>query len=103
MFFHIIAAMVWVGGLVAITVLATSALRSSQADTVARFVGNLRIIARCCSPPAMAVVLGLGIWMVVDSTLFQSRAAILSQRARWPQVTKAKRRVSSAGGRGGCA
>jgi len=105
MLFHIVATMVWVGGLVALTVLATSALRSGQPDTVARFVGSLRIIGPVLFAPAMAVVLGLGIWMVVDSTawafgqgwirlalglfaaafvigaLFQSRAAILAQRA----------------------
>jgi uncharacterized membrane protein len=105
MFVHIVAAMVWVGGLVVLTILATQALRSNQPDTVARFVGSLRVTGPLLFAPAMALVLGLGIWMVVDSdawsfgqgwvrlalglfavafvvgAVFQSRAAILAQRA----------------------
>jgi uncharacterized membrane protein len=105
MFFHVLAAMVWFGGLVVLTVLVTQALRSDQPDAIARFVGNLRVIGPLLFAPAMAVVLGLGIWMVVDSdawgfgqgwirlaltlfgaafligAAFQSRAAILAERA----------------------
>jgi uncharacterized membrane protein len=105
MFVHIVAAMVWVGGLVAFTVLATQVVRSGQAETVTRFVGNLRLIGPLLFAPAMAVVLGLGIWLVIDNdawgfgqawirlalglfaaallvgAVFQSRAAILAERA----------------------
>src|SRR5947207_12381490 len=104
MFFHIVAAMVWVGGLVTLALLATQALRGDQPDNVARFVRSLRLIGPMFGP-AMMLVLGLGIWMVIDSdawtfgqgwvrlalglfavafvvgALFQSRAAILAQRA----------------------
>ena len=104
MFFHIVAAMVWVGGLVTLALLATQALRGDQPDNVARFVRSLRLIGPMFGP-AMVLVLGLGIWMVIDSdawtfgqgwvrlalglfavafvvgALFQSRAAILAQRA----------------------
>jgi uncharacterized membrane protein len=104
MFFHILAAMVWVGGLVTLSLLATQALRGDQPDNVARFVRSLRLIGPLFAP-AMVLVLGLGIWMVIDSdawtfgqgwvrlalglfaaafvvgALFQSRAAILAQKA----------------------
>ncbi len=104
MFVHIVAAMIWGGGLVVLTVLATQALRSNQPDTVARLVGSLRVTGPLLFALAMAVVLGLGIWMVVGDAwffgqgwvrlalglfsvafvvgaVFQSRAAILAQRA----------------------
>jgi len=66
MFFHIVAAMVWVGGLVTLALLATQALRGDQPDNVARFVRSLRLIGPMFGP-AMVLVLGLGIWMVIDS------------------------------------
>ncbi len=105
MFLHIVAAMVWLGGLVTLTVLVTLALRGGRPAAVAAFVGNLRVIGPLLFAPAMAVVLGLGIWMVADSdawalgqlwvrlalalfaaaffigAVFQSRSAILAQRA----------------------
>ena len=104
-FFHIFAAMVWVGGLVALSVLATQVLRSGERDAVARFVGNLRVIGPLVLAPATVALLGFGIWLVVNSAawdfgqtwirlalalftgaflvgaVFQSRAAIGAQRA----------------------
>jgi uncharacterized membrane protein len=62
MLVHIIAAMVWLGGLVALIVLATQAVRSGESDVVARFVANLRVTGLLLFLPAMALVLGLGIW-----------------------------------------
>ncbi len=105
MLVHIIAAMIWLGGLVALIVLATQAVRSGESDVVARFVANLRVTGLLLFLPAMALVLGLGIWMVFDSSawsfaqgwirlsltlfaaafvvgaVFQSRTAILAGRA----------------------
>jgi uncharacterized membrane protein len=104
-FFHIFAAMVWVGGLVALSVLATQVLRSGERDAVARFVGSLRVIGPLVLAPATVALLGFGIWLVVNSAawdfgqtwirlalalfagaflvgaVFQSRAAIGAQRA----------------------
>ncbi len=104
-FFHIFSAMVWVGGLVALSVLATQVLRSGERDAVARFVGNLRVIGPLVLAPATVALLGFGIWLVVNSAawdfgqtwirlalalftgaflvgaVFQSRAAIGAQRA----------------------
>jgi uncharacterized membrane protein len=104
-FFHIFAAMVWVGGLVALSVLATQVLRSGERGAVARFVGSLRMIGPLVLAPATVALLGFGIWLVVNSAawdfgqtwirlalalfagaflvgaVFQSRAAIGAQRA----------------------
>jgi uncharacterized membrane protein len=105
MLVHILAAMVWLGGLVTLIILATQAIRSGESDVVARFVANLRVTGLVLFLPAMALVLGLGIWMVLDSSVwslaqgwirlsltlfaaafvigavFQSRTAILAGRA----------------------
>lgn len=66
MLLHILGAMVWLGCLVALTVLASQALRGGH-DSVARFVGNLRIVGPVALAPAAAAVLAFGIWMVTDS------------------------------------
>jgi uncharacterized membrane protein len=104
-FLHILAAMVWFGGLVVLNVLASIALRSGGQADVARFVGSLRLVGPVVLAPAMAAVVLLGVWMVLDSdassfgqtwvwlalvlfgaafvvgAAFQSRAAIEAQRA----------------------
>ena len=105
LFLHIVAAMVWVGGVVALNVLATHVLRSGDRDAVTRFTGSLRVVGPLTLAPAVAVLLAVGIWMVADSeawsfgqtwvllglglfaaafvvgAAFQSRAAIGAQRA----------------------
>jgi uncharacterized membrane protein len=58
MFLHVLAAMVWVGGLVALLAFGRRTLREGDPGAVARFVGSLRVIG---------LVLVLGIWMVLDS------------------------------------
>ena len=104
-FLHVLAAMIWVGGLVAVGVFAIQAVRSGERDAIARLVGSLGVIGPFVFGPAMLTVLGLGIWLVVDSdawdfgqtwiwlaltlfaaaflvgAIFQSRAAISAQRA----------------------
>jgi uncharacterized membrane protein len=105
MFLHILAAMVWVGGLLAVGVLAARVLQSGEGDAIASFVRNLRVIGPLVFAPAMVAVLGLGIWLVLDNdawsfgqtwvwlalalfaaaflvgAVFQSRAAIAAERA----------------------
>jgi uncharacterized membrane protein len=105
LFLHVFAAMVWVGGLVALTALATHVVRSGEPDAVARFVGSLRVIGPLVLAPATVALLGFGIWLVVDSAawdfgqswirvaillfagaflvgaVFQSRTAIGARRA----------------------
>ena len=66
---HILAAMVWVGGLVALSVIAALLLRSRDVDAVARFVGSLRIVGPVMLAPASLGVLVFGMWLVVESDL----------------------------------
>jgi uncharacterized membrane protein len=104
-FAHIVSAMVWFGGLVALTVLATHVLRSGEREALARFVGSLGAIGPFVLAPATVAVLGFGIWLVLDTdawdfgqtwilvalglfaaaflvgAVFQSRSAIRAQRA----------------------
>jgi uncharacterized membrane protein len=68
LFLHIVAAMVWVGGLVALTAFGTYAVRRGDREAVARFVGSLRVVGPFALAPASALVLLLGIWMVIDSS-----------------------------------
>jgi uncharacterized membrane protein len=70
LFVHIVAAMVWVGGLVALAAFGTYALRSGQPDAVSRFVGSLRVVGPFVLAPSSALVLAFGIWMVIDSSIW---------------------------------
>lgn len=67
LFGHIVAAMVWVGGGLLLGVLAVQVVRNGEPVAVARFVGNLRVIGPRLLGPATLAVLGLGVWMVLDS------------------------------------
>ena len=102
---HILAAMVWVGGAVMLGAQATRVVVAKDAAEVARFLGSLRVIGPLVLAPATIAVLGLGIWMVLNSAAWdfkqewvqialglfaaafligaahQSRAAILAERA----------------------
>lgn len=66
-FVHVLAAMVWVGGLVALSALGTSVLRTGEHDAVARFVGSFRVVGPLVLTPAAVLVLLVGIWLVLDS------------------------------------
>jgi uncharacterized membrane protein len=67
MLFHVLAAMVWIGGGVTLLVMATGALRDGQPEAIGRFVGSLRVIGPRVFAPAVILVLGLGVWMVLQS------------------------------------
>jgi uncharacterized membrane protein len=105
MLVHVLAAMVWVGGVLALSAFAALTVRSRDAEAVARFVGSLRVIGPVVFAPAPLLLIGFGSWMVVDSAAwnfgqtwiwlgiaffgaaflvgaaFQSRAAIGARRA----------------------
>jgi len=105
MFLHVLAAMIWLGGLVTLGALATQVLRGGEPDAIARLVRSLRLVGPLVLAPAMVAVLGFGIWLVLDSdawdfgqtwiwlaltlfaaafligAIFQSRAAIGAERA----------------------
>ncbi len=67
LFGHIVAAMAWVGGGLLLGVLATQVVRGGDADAVARFVASLRRIGPLVLAPSTIAVIGLGVWMVLDS------------------------------------
>jgi uncharacterized membrane protein len=67
MFLHVLAAMVWVGGLVALAALGLNVLRTGDRDAIARFVASFRVVGPFVLMPAAVLVLVLGIWMVIDS------------------------------------
>src|SRR5215213_4636602 len=67
LFVHVLAAMVWVGGVLVLGACATVVLRSADASTIGRFVGILRRVGPIVLAPAPATVLAFGIWMVLKS------------------------------------
>jgi uncharacterized membrane protein len=105
LFVHVVAAMVWVGGLVALSVLSAHVLRGADPDAISRFVASLRVLGPLALAPATVALLGFGIWLVIESdawdfgqrwilfafglfaaaflvgAAFQSRSALLAQRA----------------------
>jgi uncharacterized membrane protein len=105
LFLHLVAAMVWVGGVATLSALATYILRRGEREAIARFVGSLRVIGPLVLAPAPLALVGFGIWLVIDSdawefgqtwiwlglalfaaafvvgAAFQSRAAIGAERA----------------------
>jgi uncharacterized membrane protein len=68
LFLHVLAAMVWVGGAILLGALATAVLRTRQADAVERFVRVLPVVGPRVLAPATIAVVGLGVWLVLDST-----------------------------------
>jgi uncharacterized membrane protein len=66
-FLHVLAAMVWVGGVVMLGALVTRVLRGGERDAIERFVGALRVIGPSILAPATVVLIGVGIWLVLDS------------------------------------
>jgi uncharacterized membrane protein len=64
---HILAAMVWVGGAVMLGAQATRVVLADDSDEVARFLRSLRVIGPIVLAPATVLVLGFGIWMVLNS------------------------------------
>lgn len=68
-FLHVLAAMLWIGGLAALNMLGLSAARRGGPDGVARFVASLRVVGPVVLGPSSLVVLGVGIWLVLDSSV----------------------------------
>jgi uncharacterized membrane protein len=68
LFAHVLAAMVWVGGLVMLVAVGTRMRRSGDQDAVARFVRSLRVLGPAVLAPAAVLLLVFGIWMVADSS-----------------------------------
>jgi uncharacterized membrane protein len=67
LFLHVLAAMVWVGGGVMVAVIAGRVLRDPDPAAVGRFAGSLRVLGPLVLAPATVAVLGLGIYLVLDT------------------------------------
>jgi uncharacterized membrane protein len=63
---HLLAAMVWLGGAAALSASAAWAVRRSDPGAVARFVTSLRAIGPVLFAPGPVILLGTGVWMVVQ-------------------------------------
>jgi Predicted membrane protein len=68
MFLHVLAAMIWVGGLVVLTALSGYILRSGDDTAIAGFSASLRRIGPLTLAPSTVAVLALGIGLVFDSS-----------------------------------
>jgi uncharacterized membrane protein len=66
-FFHVLAAMTWLGGLVVLTAVGAFVVRGGDSREVARFGDTLRAIGPIVLAPGPIAVLAFGIWLVVDS------------------------------------
>jgi uncharacterized membrane protein len=66
MFLHVLAAMVWLGGLVGLAAFGSYALRKGAPDSVARFLASSGVLGPILGPASL-LVLGFGVWMVIDS------------------------------------
>ncbi len=63
---HVLAAIVWVGGAIAVQVLAIRTIGRNEALEVARFAGDAEFVGMRVFMPASLVVLLAGSWMVYD-------------------------------------
>jgi uncharacterized membrane protein len=64
---HILAAAIWLGGLVLVTLLGALVVRNGDTQLVLQLTRSLRIVGPIALAPSMLAVLGLGLWMVIDS------------------------------------
>src|SRR3954466_11147290 len=85
---HILAAMVWVGGAVMLGAQATRVVRAKDHGEVARSLKSLREIGPIVLAPATVLVLGLGIWMVLNSVAWDFKQ-------EWVQIASACSRARS--------
>lgn len=65
-FFHILAAIIWVGGALAVQVLAIRTIGRDDAVEIARFAGDAEFVGMRIFMPASLVVVLAGSWMVYD-------------------------------------
>ena len=64
---HVLAAMVWLGSLVALGAIATLILRGGEPAEAGRFIGALRVIGPLALAPAPIVLLAAALALVGDS------------------------------------
>jgi uncharacterized membrane protein len=102
---HIVASMIWVGGLITLSALSIQIRRVHEPEPIARFLGSLRVLGPAVLAPGPLLLLATGIWSVarddawgfgqtwvwlalvllgaalVFGAALQSRVAISAQRA----------------------
>jgi uncharacterized membrane protein len=66
-FLHVLAAMVWVGGSTMLGAMVMRALRGRDPRAIAAFTADLRALGPRVLAPATVAVVGLGVWLVLDS------------------------------------
>jgi uncharacterized membrane protein len=64
---HVLAGMVWIGGIVVLGAIGVRAVRDSDPDAPARFSATLRAIGPIALAPAPVLLVGFGVWLVADS------------------------------------
>jgi uncharacterized membrane protein len=67
LFAHVLAAMLWLGGLAVLGALGIRVVREGDADATARFLAGLRRIGPVLLAPAPVVLVAFGVWLVADS------------------------------------
>jgi uncharacterized membrane protein len=112
-FFHILAAMVWLGGIAMLGAFAIRILRAGEAAAVGRFLAELRRIGPFLLAPAPVALLGFGVWAALDSWDFGElwiqlglglfAAAFLVGAAHQSRAALAAERAASAGDHAGAA
>jgi uncharacterized membrane protein len=65
--FHILMAITWVGGAISLQVLAIRVTGSDDPERLRSFSGDIEFVGTRIFTPASLILLGLGIWMVIDS------------------------------------
>ncbi|MGZ8611660.1 MAG: DUF2269 family protein [Actinomycetota bacterium] len=63
---HVLLAVIWVGGAIALQVLAVKISRSNDAMRMAAFSGDVEWIGMRVFAPASGLLLVFGVWMVID-------------------------------------
>ena len=66
-FIHVVAAMVWLGGITVLGAFVVRILREPDAGAVGGFLAGLRRIGPLVLAPAPVLLVALGIWAVADS------------------------------------
>ena len=67
---HVLAGMVWLGGITVLGAIGVRAVRDRDSDAPARFSATLRAIGPVVLAPAPVLLLGFGVWLVADSDVW---------------------------------
>jgi uncharacterized membrane protein len=62
---HILAAMVWLGGVAVLSAIVTHIVRPRDFERAGQLLSSLRVVGPLLLAPAPAILLGAGIWLVL--------------------------------------